>query len=130
MKIFLMTLFFILPLFAGENCPLDLEESPYCGELQWVDGPHLDRKSHFIVRLWLKTDAERSPVEPKGQVKIFSWMTMANGHNHGGPKFTVERPEVGVYEVKDARFFMGGMQGHWDVKVTLESMASSLVSFN
>ena len=49
------------------------------------------------------------------------WMTMDNGHDHGGPAITWNEIAPGVFEVRDARFF-GGMHGTWEIKVEIFSL--------
>ena len=100
-------------------CPLDFKEQDICAEIKWLEGPKLNEKSKFSVTFWRKDDHNLSAIDPGFDVKIYSWMMMDNGHHHGGPKMTAEKKSVGVWQVDDARFFMGGMKGHWLIRVDL-----------
>ena len=102
------------------TCEMPFAQANTCAKIEWIDGPHLDVKSHFQLTFWEMGDASETPVTPSFDVKVYSWMTMANGHNHGGPAMTLENIGDGLYEVRDARFFMHGMKGFWEVRVELK----------
>jgi hypothetical protein len=131
---FLFALLFTSQTFA--NCPMEFVEVDLCGELTWTDGPHLNQKSQFKVEFWRKGDDKEIRIEPGFDVEIYSWMIMESGMSHGGPKMTLIKSAVGVFEVHDARFFMGNMKGYWEVRVELledledVSMAAHRVEFN
>ena len=117
MKI-ILTLFLTLMSFgAVALCPLYFADENKCASLEWTDGPVLNANSSFRVFFWEKGDADHSYVSPEQSVEMKTWMIMANGHSHGGPTITWDEVENGVFEVADAKFFMGGMNGHWQVKV-------------
>lgn len=114
----LILLIFSFSSFA--SCPLEFSALNLCARLKWVDGPHLDQKSYFELKFWDREDQSETAVDPYPyEVKIYSWMTMSNGHHHGGPRFNVERPTPGLYIVRDARFFMGHMNGFWEIRIDL-----------
>jgi len=114
---FLIVLLFSFNTFS--SCPLELTEVDLCAKLTWIDGPHLDKKSHFKVEFWDKFDESQARVTPSFDINIYAWMIMQNGHSHGGPKMTWNKTKEGVFEVKDARFFMHGMKGYWEVRIGL-----------
>lgn len=115
---------------------MEFVEVDLCGKLTWIDGPYLNKKSHFTVEFWAKGDENKTRIEPEFEIDIYSWMIMESGMSHGGPKITSKKTGVGIYEVKDARFFMGTMKGHWEIRVELMekfediSMAAHKVEFN
>ena len=119
MKTLLTLAVLIFCSYSFADCPLRFDTESLCGEIQWIKGPVLNAKSHFQLKFWKDGDALKTPVSPNGTVKIYSWMTMANGHDHGGPKMTKRKISEGVYEVNDARFFMHGMNGFWEIIVDL-----------
>lgn len=101
------------------DCPMEFVNVDLCADVKWVEGPHDGQTSEFILKFWQRGDFKKNPIKPNYDVRVYSWMTMNNGHNHGGPKMTASEIADGVYEVKDARFFMGNMQGHWEVRADL-----------
>jgi uncharacterized protein YodC (DUF2158 family) len=110
-----------------KDCPIEFAEAAMCANINWEFGPYDGKNSHFILNFWQKGDAQKKVVEPSFDVNIYAWMIMANGHSHGGPKMTATKVANGIYEVKDARFFMGHMKGFWEVRVDLKEN-NSLVS--
>ena len=119
MKYLFLTLMLTFSTFSFADCPMKFPSKSLCGELNWIKGPLLNVKSHFQFKFWKDGDAEKTPVSPNATVKIYSWMTMANGHYHGGPSMTSRETSTGVFEVNDARFFMHGMRGYWEVVIDL-----------
>ena len=107
------------------NCPIYFHSESLCSKISWIKGPLLNQKSHFNLSFWRAGDSEMIKVSPKADVKIFSWMTMANGHDHGGPKMTATEVAPGLFEVKDARFFMHGMNGFWEIVIELTSTGNT-----
>ena len=101
-------------------CDLDFKKSNICGRVEWVDGPWLGEKSHFEVTMYRKGDISELPVDQQVDFHLYSWMVMDNGHSHGGPKMTYRKIRAGVYEVRDARFFMHGMKGFWEIRADLK----------
>jgi hypothetical protein len=101
------------------NCPIYFHSESLCSNISWEKGPLLNQKSHLKLSFWRAGDSEMIKVSPKADVKIFSWMTMANGHDHGGPIMTAQEVTPGTFEVKDARFFMHGMNGFWEIVIEL-----------
>ena len=128
MKALIMTFSLLLSLGVYGSCPIDFSANGLCAELTWLDGPNLDKKSHFKLTFWDSEDQEQTPVSPEYDVNIYAWMTMHNGHNHGGPAMTYTEVEPGVFEVKDARFFMGRMRGFWEVRTDLSSEGTVLAT--
>lgn len=132
MKMFLFLISFSL--FAND-CPMEFKETKYCGDVTWIDGPYLDKLSHFQFKTWIKEDESSTTVSPDYNVKIYSWMIMHGGHNHGGPKMNPKEILPGVFDVLDAKFYMGGMEGFWEIRVDLKnntqviSTASKRVKF-
>ena len=121
MKSFLVVLTIAFSLSTQAYCPHYFQSESLCGELKWVQGPLLNKKSHFLFKFWKEGDREQTSVSPSTEVKIYSWMTMANGHDHGGPKMTARETSPGIFEVRDARFFMHGMNGFWEIVVDLKN---------
>ena len=76
----------IFSTYSFADCPLRFNTESLCGEIKWVKGPVLNAKSHFQLKFWKEGDTKKEPKSPEAQVKIYSWMTMANGHDHGGLK--------------------------------------------
>ncbi len=107
------------------TCPIYFHSESLCSKLEWKKGPLLNQKSHFELRFWRAGDSEMVNVSPNADVKIFSWMTMGNGHDHGGPKMTVNEIVPGKFEVKDARFFMHGMDGFWEIVIELSNSSNT-----
>tara|TARA_B100000925_G_scaffold57475_2_gene38089 strand:+ start:183 stop:590 length:408 start_codon:yes stop_codon:yes gene_type:complete len=101
------------------NCPIYFHSESLCSDISWINGPLLGKKSHFKLSFWRAGDSEMKKISPRADVKIFSWMTMSNGHDHGGPKMTATERTPGVFEVEDARFFMHGMNGFWEIVIEL-----------
>ena len=131
MKFLLFLSSFLLSLTVFAHCPMEFKEVDLCANLKWIDGPHLDQKSHFQLTFWEKGDLTHTPVSPELEIDIYSWMTMHNGNSHGGPKMNFQEISTGVFEVKDARFFMHGMHGYWEIKADLfegDSVVSSSAS--
>jgi hypothetical protein len=121
MKILLALFLTISSLNAHSNsCPLDFSERDLCAEVKWVSGPNLNKPSHFNLVFWKNGDSSQNPAVVNDQLKVYTWMMMSNGHNHGGPKITLTPLSDGIYEVRDARFFMHGMEGYWEVRVELQ----------
>lgn len=116
-KLILMLVIFSQMTWA--NCPMSFKEVNLCADLTWVQGPVLNQTSHFQVKFWDKLDESQTALSPAYDVEIYTWMIMANGHNHGGPGITVNEVLPGIFESKDARFFMGRMQGYWQVRVDI-----------
>ena len=112
----------------ASDCPLDFSSvSALCAELSWLDGPHDGAKSHFEITFFKKGDLSKTPVSPIHKVRIYSYMIMDSGHHHEGPKMTASEVTPGVIEVRDARFFMQGMKGFWEIRIAF-SNASQVLS--
>lgn len=132
--LFFSSLFMSLSLFA--HCPMEFKEVDLCANIKWINGPNLGQKSHFQLTFWEKGDHSHNPVSPDIDIDIFSWMIMDNGHSHGGPKMNFHEIIPGVFEVRDARFFMHGMHGYWEIRTNLIdeghviSSAASKVDFD
>jgi hypothetical protein len=91
-----------------------------CVELEWTDGPHVGAFASNVVRfkdLNLSTDNEDVYVTPAAPVKFYGWMIMAS-HEHGTRKVISKEVEPGVFE-NTKIFYMGGMVGIWQFKVTV-----------
>ena len=129
MKKMIVTLLLCLTsLTAFASCPLSFPNNGLCAQLDWVKGPWLNKNSHFEVTFWKSTDKSKTPVSPEQEVSIYSWMTMDNGMNHGGPDMTVVETSPGIFEAKDALFFMHGMRGFWEVRIEVAAeLAASRV---
>ena len=134
MKKLILILIFVT-FHAHAHCPLDFKAADLCAKITWVNGPFLGSTSHMELNFWEKSDSSHAPISPAFDVNIYSWMVMANGHSHGGPKFQSVEITPGIFETKDVRFFMGRMQGYWLIKIDLSengniiSAAESEVSF-
>lgn len=119
MKKGFMIVFLVFSSMAFANCPIDLTAADLCADLAWIEGPYDGKTSQFRVKFWKSGDEDQVAKSPQYKLDIYSWMVMGNGHNHGGPKLTWSEVSPGVFEVLDARFFMGQMQGHWLVRIDL-----------
>jgi hypothetical protein len=123
----LITLFNVSLL--AEECELKFTGTPYCATLEWTKGPLLNDTSAFTLTILDETTM--MPISPKEEIDIYSWMIMYHGHNHGGPLFGFTEVEEGVFKVDEARFFMGGMRGHWEIRVDLkegDTLISQIIS--
>jgi hypothetical protein len=120
MKIFLITILSFITLNTYASCPIHFDGTGLCAKFEWTYGPVLDEKSHFKITFWELGDIDQTEFSPEYEIDIFSWMIMANGHSHGGPGLTWNEISPGVFESKDARFFMGRMKGSWQVKIFLK----------
>tara|TARA_Y100000768_G_C23788612_1_gene591527 strand:- start:278 stop:682 length:405 start_codon:yes stop_codon:yes gene_type:complete len=115
-----LSLFFILCFFSPmghTNCVTVVED--ICAELEWIDGPHLGKTSHMEVRFYDMVGSQARPIAIDYDVNLYSWMVMDNGHSHPGPQFAFYEISPGIFESKDVRFFMGRMQGYWQIKLEL-----------
>jgi hypothetical protein len=120
--VFMSFLFLFSYSLKANDCPLDFSNvSNLCAELEWIDGPHDGEKSHFEVSFYKKGDLSKTAVSPIHKVRIYSYMMMDSGHHHEGPKMTAKEIAPGVMEVRDARFFMQGMKGFWEVRIALSN---------
>lgn len=110
------------------KCPMDFVGTGLCGDVEWIDGPHFGRVSHFKLVFWNRDDVQKTPVSPNYEVEIYSYMIMCQGHNHGGPQMNWQEVSDGVFEVRDARFIYME-NGYWEVRVDLNERAQlNLVS--
>lgn len=128
MKTLSLLLMTLLSLNSFSHCPIDFTEVDLCADIQWIDGPHDGAVSQFKLMFWKKGDQFHAPISPDFEVDIYAWMTMDNGHNHGGPQMTYKEISEGVFEVNDARFFMHGMRGYWEVRTELIDENGNTVS--
>lgn len=119
MKNLLILSTFLVSLNLFAHCPMKFEDTNLCADLVWVNGPVLNKTSHFQIHFWEEGDESHTPVSPQFDINIYSWMVMDNGHSHGGPKLTWAEVAEGFFESKDARFFMGRMKGYWQVRIDL-----------
>ncbi len=119
MKLITIFSFLILSFQASAHCPMTFKNSNLCAGLTWTDGPNLNQTSSFEIMFWKKGDSNHEPVSPAFDINIYSWMIMANGHNHGGPLFDTPEVSTGIFKTEEARFFMHGMQGYWEIRVDL-----------
>ena len=101
------------PLFA-QDC-IQQTKDRLCISLIWIEGPHLDQYSKNIVR-FEDVDTHRAKT-PSAPVKFYGWMKMGH-HEHGTRPVKTNLLTDGVYENSQI-FFMGGMKGTWQFKVTV-----------
>lgn len=138
------------------HCPMMFPLQGLCADIEWQgDSPKLDVPSHFILKFWKKGDKTHTPVSPKRDLDIYTYMIMDadqgdGGHHHhhnsspaplpkavgetpkdgsicitrknnhrGGIPMTWIEVQPGVFEIKDAIFYMGGMKGYWQVRVDM-----------
>lgn len=107
----------LLSLSSLAHCPIEFKTEGLCAELTWLKGPFLNVESTFEVKFWQKGSGHVYQT-PKNEVDLYSWMIMDNGHSHGGPMISWTQTEEGVFLVEDARFFMMGMKGFWNVVIS------------
>ncbi|EQC46832.1 hypothetical protein [Bacteriovorax sp. Seq25_V] len=108
-----------LSLGAFAHCPLEFKSENLCAILNWKKAPIANVDNSFEVTFWKKGDYNHVPVTPQADVGFIAWMVMDNGHQHGGPAMTWNEISEGKFEVNDAKFFMHGMKGYWQVKIQL-----------
>ncbi len=126
MKMITLALFSLLSFNVFSHCPIDFPEANLCGNITWIEGPHLNTTSQFELVFWEKGDHNHVHVSPDFDLNIYTWMVMDSGMNHGGPAITYTEVSEGVFEVLDARFFMHGMQGHWEVRIELNEAGQTI----
>ncbi|WP_412462990.1 hypothetical protein [Halobacteriovorax sp. RT-2-6] len=97
-------------------CPYQIESQNLCVDLEWTNGPFDGKPSTFEAVVFDKDSLER--VTPK-DLKVYVWMMMANGHQHGGPAITWSFNEESIIN-GNAKFFMGHMKGYWQVRFELD----------
>ncbi len=114
---FIVAMFISASIFA--HCPLEFKSENLCAVLNWKRAPMANVNNSFDVTFWVKGDKNHVPVSPNADVGFISWMVMDNGNAHGGPTMNWREIEEGRFEVNDAKFFMHGMKGYWQVKVQL-----------
>lgn len=119
MKKTLLLLALLLSINSFGTCPIELEDTNLCANIEWIDGPNLDNTSEFKLIFWKSGDTNQSEVELDFSINVYSWMTMQSGHSHGGPAMTFEKIGDSEFLIKDARFFMGSMKGFWEVRIDL-----------
>ena len=119
MKKIITLLTLLVSVSAYSHCPIKFESENLCANLEWTSGPVLNSLSAFEVVFWKSGDHSHTPVTPKSDVEFMSWMVMDSGMEHGGPAMNWDEVETGIFQVNDARFFMHGMKGYWQVKVQL-----------
>lgn len=119
MKILVFVSFLLMSVNSFSHCPIEFKEINLCGAVTWIDGPYDGKVSKFQVNFWEKGDQYHEPISPAYDIDIYSWMIMENGHSHGGPQMSYQEVSQGIFEVNDARFFMGGMRGFWEVRIEL-----------
>jgi hypothetical protein len=103
---------------SAMTCDMYFESEDLCANFEWTKGPVLNEYSAFEVSFFNEGDTTQT-VSPRKDVYMFTWMMMANGHNHGGPAIHSNELIPGVFTVEDAKFFMHGMKGYWMVKVQI-----------
>lgn len=101
---------------AFADCPLSLKKENLCARIEWTKGPQAGVPSAFNLVLWNAQDG--SATDPKNTLFVKTWMIMANGHDHGGPKVNLVKKQKGLYQVNDLKLF-GGMKGSWLLIVQL-----------
>jgi hypothetical protein len=96
--------------FAHADCPMSFATEGLCAKIEWTKGPQAGVPSAFRLTFWKESD--NTAADPKKTLFIKTWMEMANGHDHGGPKVKLVKIQTGQYEVNDLKLF-GGMKGTW-----------------
>jgi len=102
-----------------------------CYEYQWVSGPHLNGghghhghqmkrpakplASSVRVLFWKKSDIDQNPVQVEG-LRIYPWMIMDNGMEHGTRPETL-RFQEGYYYVEG--IYLMKMMGYWEMRLTI-----------
>lgn len=119
MKKLVLAISLIVSTMASAHCPIEFKTENLCASLTWQNPPKLDVNNTFTVKFWQKGDHNHVGMEPKNTLKMKTWMVMDNGHSHGGAAITWNELEEGVYIVENAKFFMHGMKGHWEIKIEL-----------
>lgn len=119
MKKLILLVFLVVFGQVQAHCPIEFKTENLCANLEWKAPPKLDVNNSFTLTFWQKGDHNHVPTQPKADLNLKTWMVMTNGHSHGGAALTWNELEEGIYEVNNAKFFMHGMKGHWEIKVQL-----------
>lgn len=119
MKKVIVLISLILTVSVSAHCPLDFKEVDLCADVTWISGPVLNQKSHFQILFWEKGDAGHVAISPEEEVSVDSWMVMHNGMDHAGPSMSPIEISNGLFDVPDARFFMHGSHGYWELIIKL-----------
>ncbi|MEH0860512.1 hypothetical protein [Halobacteriovorax sp. DPLXC-1] len=96
-------------------CPYQFESQNLCVDMEWTNGPFDGAPSNFEAVVYDKDSGEKIAPE---NLKVYVWMMMANGHQHGGPAIDWAYGEDQVID-GTAKFFMGRMKGYWQVRFEL-----------
>ncbi|MFG1493550.1 hypothetical protein ABMA75_08300 [Halobacteriovorax sp. ZH4_bin.1] len=96
-------------------CPYEIDTQNLCVDIEWTNGPFDGKPSAFEAIVYDKQSGER--VSPE-DLKVYVWMMMANGHQHGGPAISWSFDEDQLIN-GNAKFFMGHMKGYWQVRFEL-----------
>ncbi len=103
-------------------CPYELPIQNLCVDIEWTNGPFDGKPSNFEAIVYDKDTQER--VTPE-DLKIYVWMMMANGHQHGGPAINWAFGEGQIID-GTAKFFMGHMKGYWQVRFELNNEIAAI----
>ena len=111
MKILLFA--FSLLGFIGQVKACELNEiafpkSQVCSKLTWITGPSINQFNTATIQL----------SETSLKLKVFPWMVMEGGHEHGSRPVIINEVTPGDYLIEKI-YFMGGMQGSWFLKLQL-----------
>jgi hypothetical protein len=115
----LMLALFTQTIMAQDNCQAITNDN-LCVQLEWTQGPFLGAYAQNIVKfkdLNVSDDDGSIYRSPNEAVRFFGWMIMAS-HEHGTRPVQTTQLEEGVYQ-NDKIFYMGGMLGTWQFKLTI-----------
>ncbi|MGH1468040.1 MAG: hypothetical protein ACRBBP_04050 [Bdellovibrionales bacterium] len=138
-KILLMVITLGVPFFAKAHCPAEVTHGGevYCAAVNWLSGekkvkgefvdagvetpyrvpmrevPQKWVYSIAVINLWAKGDRSHTPVMLEG-FRVFQYMAMENGHNHGGSYEFNETEESYVL----SKMALQQMRGCWLLRWT------------
>jgi hypothetical protein len=116
MKFLTIVLLTFATSYAAANCPMSFSTEKLCANIEWTKAPQAGVPTSFRILFTNKDDGKAA--DPKKTLFIKTWMEMANGHDHGGPKVNLVKVQTGIYEVKSLKLF-GGMKGTWFLLIQL-----------
>lgn len=93
---------------ACEIGEISFPKSHVCSKLTWLNTPSFDQYNSVTVQLG-ETDLK---------LKVFPWMVMMGGHEHGSRPVTMNEVSPRDYLIEKI-YFMGGMQGSWYLRLQL-----------
>ncbi|GAB4017595.1 MAG: hypothetical protein Fur0010_18320 [Bdellovibrio sp.] len=118
MKKLLLSIWVLFSISTALACDLPVAELNACAKLDWVEGPFVGQYSKAKLSFTTEQSTVESPdyleLEPQYVLRTYVWMIMMH-HEHGGRPVVLTKLDKGQYLV-DKVFFMGNMQGQWQLR--------------